>query len=83
MGQPLQLAGTTRTGAAFDISKLSGKVVVAYYWASYCDSVCVGEFARLKQLQTNYAAKGLEIVAVNLDDRKDDAESSWRPMRCR
>ena len=74
VGQPMQLAGTTSTGAAFDISKLSGKVVVAYYWASYCDNVCVGEFAQLKQLQGKYAAQGLEIVAVNLDDKKDDGE---------
>ncbi len=74
VGQPLQLAGTTNTGAAFDISKLAGKAVVVYYWASYCDNVCVGEFARLKQLQAKYGARGFEVVAVNLDDRKEDAE---------
>jgi len=74
VGQPLQLAGTTNTGAAFDVSKLSGKAVVVYYWASYCGNLCVGEFAQLKQLQAKYVAKGLEIVAVNLDDQREDAE---------
>jgi thiol-disulfide isomerase/thioredoxin len=70
-GQPLQLTGPAlQGGTPFDIAKLSGKVVVVYYWASYCKS-CVGDFAQLKQLQATH--KNLEIVTVNLDERSEDA----------
>jgi thiol-disulfide isomerase/thioredoxin len=71
-GQTMQLAGPTLQGAAFDVSKLQGKVVVVYYWASYC-KVCVGDFAQLKQIHTALAAKGMELVTVNLDERAKDA----------
>jgi thiol-disulfide isomerase/thioredoxin len=71
-GQPMPLAGPTLSGAKFDMSKLQGKVVVVYYWASYCE-VSIGDFARLKQMLTTYGAKGFEVVAVNLNDRQEDA----------
>ena len=53
--------------AAFDLTNLKGKVVAVYYWASNCNA-CVGDFARMKQMQAASAAKGFEIVTVNLDD---------------
>jgi peroxiredoxin len=72
VGKTMDLSATTTTGAAFDLKGLSGKVVVVYYWASYCD-VCTGDFARMKQMLTTHGAKGMELVTVNLDDRPEEA----------
>jgi thiol-disulfide isomerase/thioredoxin len=73
VGRPMELsAPTLGNGAAYDIAKQRGKVVVVYYWTSQCNE-CIGDFARLKQLQASYAAKGLELVGVNLDDKAEDA----------
>jgi peroxiredoxin len=72
VGRPLELAAPTVTGQQYNISSGRGKVVVVYYWSKECEA-CIGDFARLKQLQTKYAAKGLEIIGVSLDDRIEDA----------
>jgi peroxiredoxin len=66
-GQPFELAGPKLDGGTFNIAQFKGKVVVVYYWASDCQS-CPADFARLKQLQTTFSAKGVEVVGVNLDD---------------
>ncbi len=74
VGKEMELKGPQLQSAApFDLAQLRGKVIAVYYWASYC-STCVGDFARLKQLQSQYGAKGFELVCVNLDDKADDAQ---------
>lgn len=73
VGQELKLSGPMlQSRNPFDIARLRGKVVVVYYWASYCQS-CIGDFARLNQIKSTYGSKGLELVLVNLDDREEDA----------
>ncbi|HYT88428.1 MAG TPA: thioredoxin-like domain-containing protein [Gemmataceae bacterium] len=73
VGRPMELsAPTLGSGAAYDLAKQRGKVVVVYYWASISKE-CIGDFARLKQLHATYAAKGLELVGVNLDDTAEAA----------
>jgi len=74
-GKPLELAGTLLGGGAFDIVQLRGKMVVVYYWASWNRDRCVADFASLKLLSDNYAAKGLALVCVNLDTKPEDAAS--------
>jgi thiol-disulfide isomerase/thioredoxin len=74
-GKPLELAGTLLDGSAFNIDQLRGKVVVIYYWASWNKDRCIGDFAVLKQLLDNYAAKGLALVTVNLDNTAEEANA--------
>jgi hypothetical protein len=74
-GKPLELAGPTLDGKAFNVKTLVGKVVVVYYWASGNDQV-VGDLARLKSLLANYAAKGVELVCVNLDSAPAEASKA-------
>jgi hypothetical protein len=74
-GKPLELAGPTLEGKAFNVKTLAGKVVVVYYWASGNDAV-VGDLARLKALQATYAAKGVELVCVNLDGTPAEASKA-------
>jgi cytochrome c biogenesis protein CcmG, thiol:disulfide interchange protein DsbE len=73
----LCLAGETQAGgspkslaaikaAVGDSSALSGKVVYVDFWASWC-APCRKSFPWMKQLQSRYADKGLQIVAVSVD----------------
>ena len=50
----------------FNISEYQGKVVYLDFWASWCVP-CRQSFPWLNSMQEKYAAKGLVIVAVNLD----------------
>ncbi|MCI0459492.1 MAG: redoxin domain-containing protein [Gemmataceae bacterium] len=72
-GKPLELSGPTLGGQPFDIAKLRGKVVVVYYWASYCRDIA-SEIATLRKLLSAQGSKGLELVTVNLDERAEDAQ---------
>jgi thiol-disulfide isomerase/thioredoxin len=72
-GKTMQLAAPTLQGGSFDLAKLHNKVTIVYYWASDV-KVSVGDFALMKQMQVAYGAKGLEIVAVNLDETPQAAQ---------
>lgn len=67
-GQPFRIAGSTMGAnpAAFDISQVSGKVVIVYFWASW-NNQSIGDFAKIKALLETHGPKGLELVAVNCD----------------
>ncbi len=56
-----------------DLSKYRGKVVYLDFWASWCDP-CKRSFPWMNKLQEQYGRDGLEIIAVNLDSSRQDAE---------
>jgi hypothetical protein len=75
IGQPLVLAGPTLgSGTSFDVASLKDKLIVVYFWYSK-GAGTDGEFARLKKIHETYAAKGMELVCVNLDDKQEEAHS--------
>ena len=49
-----------------------GRCVLLDFWASWCGP-CRGEFPTLKALREQYGDKGLRIIGVNLDEKKEDA----------
>jgi thiol-disulfide isomerase/thioredoxin len=59
---------------------LKNKVVYVDFWASWC-MPCRQSFPRMKELQTKYADKGLQIITVNLDKKHGDAEKFLRDMQ--
>jgi cytochrome c biogenesis protein CcmG/thiol:disulfide interchange protein DsbE len=63
----------TRTGSVSSES-LRGKVVYVDFWASWCEP-CRKSFPWLASLQTRYAPKGLAVIAVNLDKKRDAADA--------
>jgi thiol-disulfide isomerase/thioredoxin len=66
-GKKLELtAPQLGTGAPFDVGSVKDKLVVVYFWASYCNQ-CVGDFARLNKLAETHPGK-IELVTINLDD---------------
>ena len=58
---------------AVTLAKLKGKVVYVDFWASWCGP-CKQSFPFMNDLQNRYRAQGLEIVAVNLDAKREDAD---------
>lgn len=50
---------------------LNGKVVVLDFWASWCGP-CKESFPAMEDLQKKYGAKGLVVLAVNVDEKAAD-----------
>ena len=55
------------------LSNYKGKVVYLDFWASWCGP-CKKTFPWLNELQKKYGKEGLEVVGVNLDAKKIDAD---------
>jgi DsbE subfamily thiol:disulfide oxidoreductase len=63
---------TTPDGKKVSLKDYRGKVVFLNFWATWCPS-CRTEMPDMDKLYREYKAKGLEIVAVNVKDKKEDA----------
>ncbi|MFA9216343.1 MAG: TlpA family protein disulfide reductase [Sphingomonadaceae bacterium] len=54
------------------LERYRGKLVYLDFWASWC-APCKRSFPWMNAMQQQYGAAGLQVVAVNLDARQDDA----------
>jgi thiol-disulfide isomerase/thioredoxin len=59
-------------GAA--IPATAGKIVLVDFWASWC-APCKASFPMMARLHADYAARGLVIVAVGIDEKPAAAEA--------
>lgn len=57
----------------FDLGDLRGKVLYVDFWASWC-LPCAKAFPFMNQLDRDFKDQGLQIVAVNLDEVREEAE---------
>jgi thiol-disulfide isomerase/thioredoxin len=83
LGTVLATAAPLKEGDAFPnlaqcglegtLPDLSGKVVLVDFFASWCEP-CKESFPVMEGLHQKYSSKGLVIVAVNLDKKKEDME---------
>jgi peroxiredoxin len=55
------------------LSQLQGKAVYLDFWASWCGP-CRESFPWMNAMQEKYRQQGLEVIAINLDERHDDAK---------
>ena len=70
------LAGFAMTG---DVPATAGKVVVVDLWASWCGP-CKISFPAYAKMHQEYAAKGLAIVAVSVEEKKSDYDAFVKKM---
>ncbi|HYD81704.1 MAG TPA: TlpA disulfide reductase family protein [Paucimonas sp.] len=50
-----------------------GKLVYLDFWASWCGP-CKRSFPWMNELQSRFGARGLQVIAVNLDAKREDAD---------
>ena len=61
------------SAVAQKLSDLKGKVVYVDFWASWCGP-CKQSFPWMNDMQRKYGARGLQVVAINLDAKRADAD---------
>ncbi|MFL6664296.1 MAG: TlpA family protein disulfide reductase [Rhizobacter sp.] len=60
-------------GTPVDLADFKGKLTYVDFWASWCGP-CRQSFPWMNEMQAKYAARGLQVVGINLDRKRDDAE---------
>ncbi len=74
------VSGTTLSGAHLSLASYRGKVVVVNFWGSWCNP-CRSEAQGLAQVATDYAAKGVAFVGIDIRDSRAAALAFDRQFR--
>ncbi|WP_235953644.1 TlpA family protein disulfide reductase [Noviherbaspirillum galbum] len=69
MAAPFDVPGS---GGQVRLADFRGKLVYLDFWASWCGP-CRRSFPWMSQMQARYGARGLRILALNVDARRDAA----------
>lgn len=56
------------------LQQFRGKVVYVDFWASWCPP-CLKSFPFMNELQRQFAQQGFKVVAINLDEQREDADN--------
>jgi thiol-disulfide isomerase/thioredoxin len=59
--------------APLDLAAMRGHVVYLDFWASWCGP-CKQSFPWMQSLHSTYAGRGLDVVAVDVDSDRSDAD---------
>ncbi len=58
-------------GDAITLSDLEDQIIVLDFWAIWCRP-CVDAMPELEQLHENYADQGVTVLAINIEEDRDD-----------
>lgn len=74
IGNRWMISGPSIDGkGSLTAAQLAGKIVLVQYWAEWADQ-SKQDFDTLKKLQAKYGKQGFQVVGVNLDTEKTDAQ---------
>ncbi|HEX7082086.1 MAG TPA: TlpA disulfide reductase family protein [Gammaproteobacteria bacterium] len=62
------------------LSEYRGEVVMVVFWAAWCGDDCRAQLEHAAELHSVYRDAGLALVAVSLDEDRDDAASAARSL---
>lgn len=71
------LPGTTKS---VSLEQHKGSVIYLDFWASWC-APCRKSFPWMNDMQLRYKDDGLTVIAINLDESREMAESFLKDMR--
>ena len=74
VGQPAPAIALPGTAGEVSLSAMKGQVVFVDFWASWCVP-CRQSFPWLNQMQAKYSARGLQVLGVNVDAKRADADT--------
>lgn len=78
LNQPAPKVDTELIGGKLLTAKeLEGKVVLVVFWATWCPA-CAKELPQLQRLYDAAHDKGLEILALSVDPKAEDAAVFWK-----
>ncbi|MBL4687930.1 MAG: TlpA family protein disulfide reductase, partial [Nannocystaceae bacterium] len=74
------LTGSTLAGGTVDLAALRGQVVVVDFWASWCGP-CRAAMPGLQALADEFAAAGVVVIGVSVDEQVEDAQDFAEAMQ--
>jgi cytochrome c biogenesis protein CcmG/thiol:disulfide interchange protein DsbE len=80
--KPANLTFTMKdmNGQDVSLSKFKGKVILLDFWATWCEP-CKAEIPWFIEFNKKYAAKGLQVIGISVDDTVDKLEPYVKNMK--
>lgn len=73
VGKPAPEFQLPAADKSIKLADYRGKVVLLDFWASWCGP-CKQSFPWMNEMQSKYGAQGLVVLAVNVDQKREDAQ---------